>query len=281
MGAVDFPQGFELCVGVDEAGRGPLAGPVVAAAVAVRAGALEQALPVVADSKVMSEEERERAFHELVNCPHVQGAIAIVPPALIDEVNILQCTYIAMTAAVDALPEQAGMHVLVDGNRMPPRFAARAAGTEHTLPLGARFSVETMVKGDSRVWSIAAASVLAKVARDALMVAADAKYPGYGLAQHKGYPTGAHMAAVAKLGPSPYHRLTFAPLKGNYTRADAGPSVPVAVQHLADLVPKHIPIFTAPLFSTELSPAVFIAPPPKPASKAAGAKRGRPKAKRV
>lgn len=231
-----------LVAGVDEAGRGPLAGPVVAAAYVLRDPKLPP-LPLVQDSKVMTADDRDAAFSELVQqAPHsAEFAIAIADQGIIDSINILQATYAAMTAAVQALPQWAqrsALAVAVDGNRLPPALATATDGGPaggSKRPRDALAAAQAVVKGDSKVYSIAAASVLAKVARDRLMQAYDAMYPQYGLGQHKGYPTAAHMAAVMEHGPSPIHRLTFAPLRGNFTSQDVKGTVPpLPLAHLAE-----------------------------------------------
>ncbi|GDY22151.1 ribonuclease HII [Verrucomicrobiota bacterium] len=186
--------------GVDEAGRGPLAGPVVAAAVYfpiawIRAG-VPDSLTGLNDSKQLSASQRERFFETLTTIPEVRFATAEVDAATIDAVNILQATHQAMNAALAALTP-APEHALVDG-----LFVASL-----------RWPQTALVKGDSRSFSIAAASVLAKVTRDRQMLAYDRQFPGYGFAQHKGYGTAQHLAALARLGPCPIHRRSFAPVR--------------------------------------------------------------------
>jgi len=193
-------RGCRRVAGTDEAGRGPLAGPVVAAAVMFPAEWLAQGLPApleeLNDSKQLRESAREAFYEALTQDPRVSWAIEIVPPGVIDDINILQASLRGMAAACARLGV-APDHVLVDGNKVfghsPPQTA--------------------VVKGDARSQSVAAASVLAKVARDRLMVAHDAEFPGYGFAIHKGYPTPAHLAALERLGPCPIHRRSFAPLR--------------------------------------------------------------------
>ena len=230
-----------VVVGVDEAGRGPLAGPVVAAAYRMK-GPGCPVPPQVQDSKVMTHEEREEAFAALTaGAPeHAEYALAVAEAGVIDNINILQATYAAMTAAVAALPPTSAdhTHVAVDGNRMPPGIAlmtetgTAVGGLKRPRP---SHSAEAVVKGDSKVHSIAAASVLAKVARDRLMVRYDEEYPVYNLAQHKGYPTSAHMSAVRAEGPSPIHRLTFAPLRGNFSAADVhGSAISLPLEVIGD-----------------------------------------------
>jgi ribonuclease HII len=192
--------GLTLIAGVDEAGRGPLAGPVVAAAVMFPAAWLNGEFPPelvdLNDSKQLSEAERENYFAWLTGRREVCSATAQADAGTIDRVNILQATHWAMNDALARLvPPPA--HVLVDGLRVK----------------SLRFPQTPLVKGDARSYSIAAASVLAKVTRDRLMREYDQQFPGYGFAEHKGYPTPAHLAALARLGPCAIHRLSFAPLK--------------------------------------------------------------------
>ncbi|MDG4595723.1 MAG: ribonuclease HII [Candidatus Contendobacter sp.] len=180
-----------LVAGVDEAGRGPLAGPVVAAAVI-----LDPSRPIVglADSKKLSATQRERLAEE-IRARALAWALGRAEVAEIDRVNILQATLLAMQRAVTALsiaPEQAW----VDGNRCP------------CLPCPCR----AIVKGDATVPAISAASILAKVARDAELRQLHARYPGYGFARHKGYPTAVHLDALRRLGPCPEHRRSYAPV---------------------------------------------------------------------
>ena len=186
--------------GVDEAGRGPLAGPVVAAAVILPRAWIEQGIPEVwadlNDSKQLTEAQRERFFEGLTADPTLRFAIAAVEPAVIDEINILQATHRAMNQALADLGADVA-HALVDGRLV------------RTL----RVPQTALVKGDSLSYSIAAASVLAKVTRDRVMREAESRWPGYGFATHKGYPTPEHLEAVARLGPCPIHRLSFAPLR--------------------------------------------------------------------
>lgn len=182
----------ELLAGVDEVGRGPLAGDVVAAAVI-----LDPARPIagLADSKRLSEKKRELLFDEIRQKAHC-FAVARASVAEIDQLNILHASLLAMRRAVEQLQPQPEF-VLVDGNRKP-RW---------------HYPCDTVVKGDDRVAAIAAASILAKVTRDREMLELDRRYPGYGLAQHKGYPTRAHVEALERLGPTPIHRVSFAPVR--------------------------------------------------------------------
>jgi ribonuclease HII len=183
-------RGYARICGVDEAGRGPLAGPVVCAAVILRATSIPEGLN---DSKVLSPVRRERMLNILLTSAEI--AISVVEPPEIDALNILWASMTGMSRAVRSLGAD---FALIDGNRLPP-----------DLPCDG----EAIIKGDAKSLSIAAASIVAKVTRDRLMVEADARYPGYGLAKHKGYPTRAHMEALQALGPTPIHRWSFAPGK--------------------------------------------------------------------
>jgi ribonuclease HII len=189
----DFSFERQCCgpvCGVDEAGRGPLAGPVVAAAVILTPARIPEGLN---DSKALSPKQRELLLN-MIEKNAIIG-IGISEPEEIDRINILGATLIAMKRAVLALPELPDM-ALIDGNKCPD------------LPCEA----QTIVKGDSRSLSIAAASIVAKVTRDSLMVEADARFPGYGLAGHKGYPTKSHIEALKRLGATPIHRRSFKPV---------------------------------------------------------------------
>lgn len=189
---LDFATNTRLVAGLDEVGRGPLAGPVVTAAVI-----LDPAQPIdgLMDSKKLSEARRE-ALAELIKERALAWSLGRAEVEEIDQLNILQATMLAMQRAVAGL-NPAPQHVLVDGNRCPE------------LPC----SAEAIIKGDGLVPAISAASIIAKVARDQEMVALDAQYPGYGLAGHKGYPTKAHMEALRDLGVTPIHRRSFAPVR--------------------------------------------------------------------
>ncbi len=192
--------GLQGIAGVDEAGRGPLAGPVVAAAVVLPPAwytvGMPAALRGLNDSKQLPAEEREDFHRELVSRAEVRYGIAVVDPGDIDRINILQATYRAMVEAVRQLqppPE----HILVDGLPVP------ALTWPHTAIVG----------GDGLSYSIAAASVLAKVTRDRLMVEYDRVHPEYGFARHKGYPTPEHLDALRRHGPCPIHRRSFEPVR--------------------------------------------------------------------
>lgn len=194
-----WQSGLFFVAGVDEAGRGPLAGPVVAAAVAFEHGPLAnggaEQFSGLTDSKALTEKWRDIFFEQLRQCSFARIGCAVVGPDVIDEINILQATWRAMAEAVaqlSPLPDLA----LVDGR--PVR--------------GLPCKSKSIVKGDAQSLSIAAASVIAKVTRDRLMAEADARFPQYGFAKHKGYGTKDHLAAIRRHGPCLYHRKTFRPV---------------------------------------------------------------------
>ena len=191
MSSFIYPP-FQLIAGVDEVGRGPLVGDVVTAAVI-----LDPARPIAGlnDSKKLSEKKREALF-DIIREHALAYAIGRCSPAEIDEFNILQATMKAMQRAVAGLSVQPEF-VLIDGNRCPPLAMTSQA----------------VVKGDSLVAEISAASILAKVTRDREMADLDLLYPQYGFAQHKGYPTAQHLAALAEHGALPVHRRSFKPVK--------------------------------------------------------------------
>ena len=182
-------KGFNFVCGVDEAGRGPLAGPVCAAAVILPEGAVIEGLN---DSKKLSEKKREALF-EIVKETAVAWSVAFASVEEIEEHNILNATFIAMNRAIEGLQTKADF-ALVDGNRVPKEI---------------KIPCETVVKGDSLSMSIAAASILAKVTRDRLMLELDEKYPMYEFKKHKGYGTALHMDLIRKYGPSECHRPSF------------------------------------------------------------------------
>ena len=183
-----FAEGYNILCGVDEAGRGPLAGPVCAAAVILPPNA---EIPGLNDSKKLTDKKR-RELMPVIKEMAIGYGIAFADEKEIDEINILQATYLAMKRAIDMLPVKPDL-ALVDGNR---------AG-DFGLP------VKTVVKGDSLSASIVAASILAKVTRDDLMLSLAEKYPQYGFEVHKGYGTKAHYAALTEHGPCEIHRMTF------------------------------------------------------------------------
>ncbi len=183
--------------GIDEAGRGPLAGPVYAAAAVIdRARAARKLLRMIDDSKKLTLEQREEAYEAMIASGVVQFAVAEASVEEIDRINILQATYLAMRRAVQALSEQPEV-VLIDGNRVPPQLGCRA---------------ETIVGGDAHSYSIAAASIFAKVTRDRYMHALAITYPGYGWETNRGYGSQQHLEALSLLGPTPHHRRSFAPV---------------------------------------------------------------------
>lgn len=188
----------ELCIpegrvaGVDEAGRGPLAGPVIAAAVILDP---ERPIAGLRDSKCLSASRRDELFDQIRERA-LAWAVGRADVEEIDRINILQATMLAMQRAVEAL-EPFAEHALIDGNRCPELSCTARA----------------IIKGDTRVQAISAASIVAKVTRDREMLELERCYPGYGLAQHKGYPSKAHIAALESLGVTPVHRRSYAPVR--------------------------------------------------------------------
>jgi ribonuclease HII len=184
--------GSLLVAGVDEAGRGPLAGPVVAAAVILDP---DRPIAGLADSKALSEARREK-LAPLIRRDSLAWAIGMASVEEIDRINILQASLLAMQRAIERLSPRPAL-ALVDGNQAPRLLCP----------------VQTVVRGDVSVPAISAASILAKVGRDALMLELDERYPEYGFAAHKGYPTAAHLRALERVGVSPVHRRSFAPVR--------------------------------------------------------------------
>ena len=185
---IKYAEGYTAVCGTDEAGRGPLCGPVVAAAVILPHDIEIEGLN---DSKKLTEKKREKLF-EVIKEKAVAYAIAEASPAEIDEINILNASMLAMKRAIEALDVKADF-ALIDGN----------------CSRGFNIPTQTIVKGDSLSVSIAAASILAKVTRDRQCLELDREYPEYGIAKHKGYPTKDHMDAVRKYGPAPIYRMSF------------------------------------------------------------------------
>jgi ribonuclease HII len=198
-------RGYCRIAGVDEAGRGPLAGPVVAAAVILPDGLI---LPDVDDSKKLSAEIREELFH-IITAEALAVGVGVGDHLLVDSINILQATLCAMRDAVLGLNPVPDF-LLIDGISCIPM----------NIPQ------KTVKKGDSLSLSIAAASIIAKVTRDRMMVEYDSLYPGYGFASHKGYGAASHLAAIARLGPSPIHRKSFRGVKEHLTAEPDGARVP-------------------------------------------------------
>ncbi|KAG6559375.1 Ribonuclease HII [Candidatus Rhabdochlamydia oedothoracis] len=189
-----YKQGYARLAGVDEAGRGPLAGPVVAAACVLPKNIL---ICGVDDSKKLTAAERSTIFAAIIKLDGIDYAMGIVSAEVIDRINILQATFEAMRIALSGLKNSAD-YLLVDGNQFIPKV---------TIP------GKAIIKGDATSQSIAAASILAKKTRDDLMQDYHKQWPEYGFSQHKGYPTKKHLEALEHFGPCPIHRLSFAPLK--------------------------------------------------------------------
>jgi len=194
-------QGYRLIAGIDEAGRGPLAGPVVAAAVILSLGKLAPWLRHVRDSKQLTPKAREALFHQIMSDAIATG-VGVVSPSFIDTQGIMAATRLAMSQAIQALAPGPDF-LLIDAVSLP------------ALDLPQR----NIIYGDSLCLSIAAASILAKVTRDRLMVMADELYPGYRFADHKGYATEAHLNCLRRLGPCLIHRTSFAPVREVLTRS--------------------------------------------------------------
>lgn len=189
-----YKQGYTRLAGLDEAGRGPLAGPVVAAACVLPKDVL---IHGVNDSKKLTAAERSAIFSTLIKLDGIDYAMGIVSSETIDRINILQATFEAMRIALSGLKASAD-YLLVDGNQFIPKVSTPG---------------KAIVKGDASSQSIAAASILAKKTRDDLMQDYHKQWPEYGFSQHKGYPTKKHLEALKHFGPCPIHRLSFAPLK--------------------------------------------------------------------
>lgn len=188
-----YEAGYQIVAGVDEVGRGPLAGPVVACACILPPNVT---FPKINDSKLLSAEDREDLYHKITGHQGVHYAIGIVDHFLIDAINILQASLYAMKRAISALTPQPDF-LLIDGNRLPECNIAR----------------QCIVKGDALSMSIAAASILAKVTRDRMMLEFHQKWPQYSFDKHKGYATEVHLKALKENGPSPIHRKTFGSVK--------------------------------------------------------------------
>jgi ribonuclease HII len=214
--ARSYARGFQVIAGIDEAGRGPLAGPVVAAAVILPRGFTHAEIN---DSKLLSAQQREK-LAPVIRHESVCWGLGVVEVDEIDRINILQASLLAMVKALAALTSKPDC-ALIDGNQPIPGPLFRRG----KFPGGQSLYQKTIVKGDQVCISIAAASILAKVARDRMMVELDKQYPQYGFASHKGYSCPAHFAALRRHGPSPIHRQSFKPVREAATVLDgrAGP----------------------------------------------------------
>jgi ribonuclease HII len=199
-----YARGFKTIAGVDEVGRGPLAGPVVAAAVILPRGFTH---PEIKDSKLLSPKQRER-LAPLIREKAESWGLGVVEVDEIDRINILQASLLAMVKALDALTSTPDC-LLIDGNQPIPIRLFHDSRFSSVPSLYQR----PIVKGDQRCLSIAAASIVAKVARDGMMVELDKQYPEYGFAAHKGYSCRAHFDALHRFGPSPIHRQSFKPVR--------------------------------------------------------------------
>jgi ribonuclease HII len=211
------PAGTLCIAGIDEVGRGPLAGPVMAAvAVIDRSVAKRRLLRLIDDSKKLVREDRETAYEAMIASGCVRFAVGEASVEEIDTINILQATFLAMRRALQGLTDSPPDIVLIDGNRAPPELGCRA---------------ETIVGGDARSYSIAAASIFAKVTRDRYMHALADSFPGYGWHTNCGYGSGEHLDALKRLGPTPHHRRSFAPV-----RACLGEPVPAEAFAIAEVM---------------------------------------------
>lgn len=199
-----YARGFKSIAGVDEVGRGPLAGPVVAAAVILPRGFSH---PEIKDSKLLSPKQRDKLaplIRENAEC----WGLGVVGVEEIDYINILQASLLAMVQALDDLERKPDC-LLIDGNQpIPAKLLHESRWSANSTPYQ-----KTIVKGDQLCLSIAAASIVAKVARDEMMVGYDKEFPAYGFAGHKGYGSAAHLEALRRYGPSPIHRKSFAPVR--------------------------------------------------------------------
>lgn len=199
-----YARGYRSVAGLDEVGRGPLAGPVVAAAVILPRGYLH---PDIKDSKLLTAKQREKAA-ALIGRDALALAVGVASVREIDRLNILQASLLAMVKALAALPARVDC-VLIDGNQTIPLNLFRSG----RFIAGRSLYQKTIIKGDQRCLSISAASIVAKVARDRIMAELDRRYPDYGFAAHKGYSCAAHFEALRRLGPSPAHRKSFRPVR--------------------------------------------------------------------
>ena len=192
-----FSQGYKVIGAIDEAGRGPLAGPVVAACVIFNANiSINNDIIKVNDSKKLSEKIREELF-ELIKQNFVEVGVGICDHAVIDRINILQATFLAMKKAISSVKSKPDL-IIIDGSAKLPNFST---------------TQQAYVKGDERIFTIAAASIIAKVTRDRIMKEMDKKYPEYGFSKHKGYGTKFHLEKINQHGPCAIHRLSFNKVK--------------------------------------------------------------------
>lgn len=199
-----YARGYNAIAGVDEVGRGPLAGPVVAAAVILPRGFSD---PEIKDSKLLSPKQREK-LAPLIRESAEGWGLGVVGVVDVDRINILQASLLAMMQALDALARRPDC-LLIDGNQpIPAKLFAESRWSAESTPYQ-----KTIVRGDQLCLSIAAASIVAKVARDEIMVGYDKEFPHYGFASHKGYGSTAHLQALRRYGPSPIHRKSFAPVR--------------------------------------------------------------------
>ena len=208
-----YARGFKSVAGLDEVGRGPLAGPVVAAAVILPRGFVHAEIK---DSKLLSAKQRDR-LAPLIQQQAESWGLGVVEVGEIDRINILQASLLAMVKALDALDALKAPPdcLLIDGNQaIPAKLFQASRWSTMALP-----HQQTIVKGDQLCLSIAAASIVAKVARDEMMVGFDRQFPEYGFAGHKGYGSAAHLEALRRHGPSPIHRMSYKPVRDLIERA--------------------------------------------------------------
>jgi len=215
-----WEKGFKYVAGIDEVGRGPLAGPVVAGAVLImnyEARSMKNELRGVKDSKQLSEKQREKLFEKLVNHKDVKWGVGIASEKIIDKINILEATKLAMAKAIKDLGIKVD-YLLIDGNfsladKLFLRGEPLCGAPSSRKSLSARLLPQkSIIKGDQKVFSISVASIIAKVTRDRLMQKLHKKYPQYGFDKHKGYGTKQHLDAIKKHGPCKIHRKTFYPI---------------------------------------------------------------------
>ena len=199
-------RGFRFVIGSDEAGRGCIAGPVVVASCTILSAATTSSIQGVDDSKNLSEGERDRIYHEIISQPEIIAwTVAQASNLDIEATNILKATMEGFRESIESLVEQ---------NDLPLNETYSIVDGKKTPKLGVPVPCRPYVKGDSKVYTVALASIIAKVTRDRIMTEADKKFPEYGFNKHKGYPTRDHIQAIHANGPCPLHRMSFKPLKG-------------------------------------------------------------------